>query len=282
MNKIDITRLEIVKQDKKRAWAFCLAHKDTRKPNLCITLTEDYYGSYYCFACGYAGRFSVADMGVLQLKKQKRTQPINIDWRKLTLDYFYNSTTQREIRGNMERLCKQWGVFRASSDDFLIGWDGEAFTAPMYDADFNIIGIHRRFPDGSKCCVEGSQLGLFIPCGYKQRIQEPLFICEGLSDTVSVYDLGFFAVGKPNCNIGDNYIVNFISQNKIKHVVIIPDNDTVGYSGAMGLKLQLQHSDYLVYSETIFQYDVRAKDIREFIDIVGKSRVQKELEECLR
>ena len=281
MNKLDITKLEIVKQDKKRAWIFCPAHNDKHKSNLCITLTDDYYGSYFCFACGFHGVLSKREMETLKLKKQKKTQLTNINWMKLVMEYCNNSTSHILVGRKMEELCTEWNVSRESIEDFLIGWDREAHTAPMCNACFEVIGIQKRFPDGSKCCVEGSQLGLFIPTGFKQRTQESLFICEGLSDAVSIYDLGFMAIGRPNCNLGNEYIKDYIIHNNIQEVVLIPDNDKAGIDGAN--KLDDVIWDYTEAESATFYIPYSgAKDIRIYIAMVGKSRVQKELQECIR
>lgn len=276
---MNIEDIQIVKQTRKHAICFCPNHKDTKTPNLYITLTGDYYGSYYCFACGYHGRLSERAMEDLDLKKKRRDKPVNIDWKQLVIDY-YNWYWDKHYSGGIV-LSDILDISMDSALEFLTGWDGTAFTTPMYNSSFDIIGIHRRFPNGKKCCVEGSQLGLFISCGYKQRCNETLFICEGFSDTVSVYDLGFFAIGKPSAQFGDDYILDFINQNKIEKVIIIPDNDKteVGFKAAEKLAFLLVDKTFATTTIKSVRDDI--KDIREYIKFKGKSFVQKELQLCV-
>jgi hypothetical protein len=203
----------------------------------------------------------------LVMKKKKRDKPININWEQIAYSYRSGFVAGMPI-------AEDWNVCYASLDLFNIGWDEEAYTFPMYNSDEHIIGIQRRFPDGSKCCVEGSQLGLFIPRALKFNT---LFICEGCSDAVAVYDLGFDAIGRPSCNSCVEIVCQWVGINEdIKHIIIIPDNDEVGKDGAKELHKCL-NMDFGEITD-IFEY-AGAKDIREYIQRVGKSRVREELEQ---
>ncbi len=115
-----------------------------------------------------------------------------------------------------------------------MGYDGKAFTFPMRDEKCKIIGIRRRFGDGYKKAITGSQNGLFIPAGLSS--DKPLFITEGPTDTASALDLGFDAVGRPNCDSKIEMTVRFARGRKI---VIICDNDLPGRDGAKKLAKEL-------------------------------------------
>jgi hypothetical protein len=136
------------------------------------------------------------------------------------------------VRLNM--MAKQLYVTPESLLRLGMGWDERAYTFAMSDAKGHIIGIRRRFIDGSKCCVAGSQIGLFIPTGLSG---EEILICEGPTDTAAALSLGFDAVGRPNCNSGNDILIRFV---KAKPVVIVSDNDEAGKVGAEGLARQLR------------------------------------------
>jgi len=61
-----------------------------------------------------------------------------------------------------------------------------------------IIGIRRRLPNGRKISLTSSKTGLFIPADLSP--EGLLLICEGPTDTAAALDLGFAAIGRPNCN----------------------------------------------------------------------------------
>jgi DNA primase len=268
-------KFRIAKVYPRRVLCYCNWHKE-KNPSLNISLVEPYYGNYKCFGCGVRGKLSNSEMkklglgGKYLMKKKKRDKPININW--VSLFYSYRSCF---IAGM--QLADELNVDPASLDMFDIGYDEEAYTFPMRNAAGQVVGIQRRFPDGSKCCVEGSQLGLFIPRVLKSNT---IFICEGVSDAAAVYDLGFDAIGRPSCNSCEGMIVDWLNANEgVETVVIIPDNDLVGQGGAKLL------AD-LICTNTekdveVFEFNDTCKDIRAYIQKVGKEKVRSELNEYI-
>jgi hypothetical protein len=117
-------------------------------------------------------------------------------------------------------LSQRLGVSKRSLKRLCVGWDGKAYAFPMSNAQGQIIGIRRRFPNGNKVSVTGSKTGLFIPTDLSP--EGPLLICEGATDTTAGLDLGFEAVGRPNCNSKVKMTARLV---KGRHVVIISDND---------------------------------------------------------
>jgi phage/plasmid primase-like uncharacterized protein len=91
----------------------------------------------------------------------------------------------------------------------------------MRDENMRIIGIRRRFGDGNKKALAGSCNGLFIPTGLSN--DKPLFICEGPTDCAVALDLGFEAIGRPNCNSKVEMTAEFCKGRS--EIVIIGDND---------------------------------------------------------
>jgi hypothetical protein len=280
----------------KRAWCHCHLHKDVERPNLSITLTDDYYGHWKCWACNAQGVLSEEQMRELNLSKQKRTKPILINWSELVRKYCTDLIKIYPLFKYV--LSRQWNVDPEIFYWFRMGFDGEAYTFPM-KIDNNIVGIQRRFSDGSKCCVEDSQLGVFAPAVL--NYENILFICEGLSDTIVVQDLfkekwymerQADVIGRPNCNYGKEIIRRWITDYwaltdydeddwlllEDATIIIIQDNDEAGKKGALDLYGEIATN--IECRCKIFKFD-GAKDIREYITKFGKEMVKHELEEFI-
>ena len=134
----------------------------------------------------------------------------------------------------LEELSTSLEVTAQSLRQLRIGFDGQAYTFPMSDAQNRIIGIRRRFPNGRKISLTGSKTGLFIPTALEMT--KPLVICEGPTDTAAALDLGFNVIGRPSCNTGTELISQFVQGRR---VVIVGDNDTPGHNGAEHLASKL-------------------------------------------
>jgi 5S rRNA maturation endonuclease (ribonuclease M5) len=147
------------------------------------------------------------------------------DFSKLAEQYS-RRISQRQVR----LLAQSLGVTAASLVRLDVGFDGEAFCFPMRDASGAIIGIRRRFGNGQKVCVCGSQNGLFIPAGIDKAVK--VVICEGPTDCAAALDLGWDAIGRPNCDSKIAMTVRYIRQRK---AVIVADRDSAGLRGARKL-----------------------------------------------
>lgn len=279
--------LKVIKKNNKRAFCFCPFHKDINKPNLCITLTKDYYGYYHCFACGVGGRLSTAQMKELQLDKDVSEVECveEINWEKLLFEYTDNLKNKFPLF--IQPLLKKWNVDIYTLERMYIGFDGEAYTIPMWNGGNYIIGIQRQFFNGYKCSVEGSKLGVFWPLfSFSFDISDNiLLVCEGASDTAVVNSLGFQVIGKPTWNYGDSIIKHIVKYTTLSSkIIIIPDNDIPGAQGAIQLKCELSSFnpviDTIIPAIKIFKIK-KAKDIREYISLKGKSYVKRELEEFI-
>ena len=260
-------QLKIVSTESTMIWSLCPFHKDIERPNLSISLLDDYYGRYKCWACGKEGRLSTEQMKGLAVSKKRRTKPISIDWRRLTEDYFKRLGVIDTIK-----LLDLWSISSNSVWQFRGGWDGEAYTFPMksvVDSELCITGIQRAWLDGRKKAVHGSQLGLFIPSNNNNH---SLFIVEGISDAVSMHDLGFGVIGKPCATYGDKIFKELLLESDTHSVIVIPDNDEAGCTSTQKLVEALSG----VVNISVFEFE-GAKDIRKYISIKGKDVVKQEL-----
>jgi len=148
-----------------------------------------------------------------------------IDFGKLA-EAYRRRASERQVRF----LATSLGVTTASLERLDVGWDGEAFCFPMKDENGVVVGIRRRFGNGRKVCVPGSQNGLFIPSGIEQAVT--LVITEGPTDCGAALDLGWAAIGRPNC---DSKIAVTCRYVRRRAAVIVADRDSAGMRGARKL-----------------------------------------------
>lgn len=134
----------------------------------------------------------------------------------------------RLMDDRLQTLASSLGLSAQSLQRLRVGWDGHAFTFPMFDDCGKTIGIRRRFPNGSKVSVKGGRNGLFIPADLAEV--GPLLICEGPTDTAAALDLGFAAIGRPNCSSLVEMTVRAVRDHD--EIVVVADNDAVGRMGA--------------------------------------------------
>jgi len=296
MNEKRFKQLEIIYSESTMVWCYCVFHKDAIRPNLSVSLLDKYYGRWKCWACGRCGRLSKKQMNELSLScsvvHKKHDHNLCTKWEQLNRSCYDNLQKLPLLKLG---LAKQLNISTKSLDEWLVGYDGNTFTIPMFREDLSeynrecgMCGIQRRFPDGAKRCVAGSRLGLMYPQHYIGDYY--IFICEGFSDGISVWDLGLNSIARPHCRYTSGVEVFFGDVLDVtQKVIIIPDNDVMGISGAKQLRDILSGlccNDCYYDTEgfaaglldvSIFLFD-GAKDIRNYITKVGKRQVKKELE----
>jgi len=132
-----------------------------------------------------------------------------------------------------------------------------AWAFPMCDGYGNVIGIRLRNERG-KFAVRGSRQGIFLAA---VPAQKTLFVCEGPTDTAAALELGFFAVGRPNCCCGGLEVRTYARRHECAHAVIVSDNDKPGLDGARKVGGELRMA-YAIYVPP-------AKDLRDFCRLGG-------------
>jgi len=283
MRDSDFQQLNIIFTEHDKVWAYCVYHKDTVRPNLSISLLDKYYGRWKCWACPAEGYLTKQQMSKLNLSNcivyKADRKRLDTRWKQFNESCYDNLQKFPLLKLG---LAKELNVGTKSLDEWQVGFDGRSFTIPMFREDLSeyhreggFCGVQRRFPDGSKRCITGSRLGLMYP--YNHIGDYYIFICEGFSDGISVWDLGLQSVARPHCRHTDG-IEEFLEDvlGGIEGVIIIPDNDAVGIDGAE----RLQHILKYEYDCVIHLFS-GAKDIRELIRLEGKSFVKQELEAYL-
>ncbi len=111
--------------------------------------------------------------------------------------------------------------------------DGPRWTIAERNALGEIIGTAYRLPDGSKDFKLGGKRGLILPwplptyAGTSKG--DPVYVCEGASDTGAMLGLGLDAVGVPMTGFGGDMLAELLAG---RHVVIVADADDAGRQGA--------------------------------------------------
>jgi len=269
MKKDELQRLKIVKVSKKRALAFCLWHDDTTTPNLNITLQGEYRGRYRCFACGEWGQLCEKELAMLNLDEgSKSKEAETVDFESLNLVY------QAALNAFISKV-NLWNIPGNSLLNFGMGWDNETYTFPMYDGDFNVVGIQRRFLDGGKRCVPGSKGGIFATIYCFDVGGKPWIITEGVSDAVTLYNMGFDnVIGRQSCSFDDSAIFKDLCKAyDPKSLFVIADNDEVGIKGANTFRKRLDKK----YQDRCTIFVPPYKDVRAWVQVMGRRNVKNKL-----
>ena len=216
----------------KRSSDGCLYAEDGTAA-ICVRVVE---GSVK--VAGQAGYLHILKPGDFKPKPVVKKRPATINWN--TLQECYTATFNRFPT---HRLTNPFPVSVKAISNMQAGWDGEAYTFPVRNANDEIIGITRRWPEGTKGMVKGSQVGIYIPRIRWLTLGQDwtLFICEGASDTATAIGMDLFAIGRVSCQTGRDHIIKFCVKKKPTQIVIVADNDSAGITGAKILGVDISH-----------------------------------------
>lgn len=259
---------------KSHVYCRCPLHEDTR-PSVEITLEGDYEGRAYCFSCNRVWQLNKGDVEKLKKLTPKKAQ---------TEKNFYNALPISTDPKATQKLADKWKVKHKIIQELGIKWKDGKYLIPMYDlqgfydnrilqSPFNLCGIQCQCEDGFKFCMEGSQLGLFLPIVGAPPTN--LFITEGCSDLAAVLDLGFPAIGRPNCNSCVDLLISFLELYPKGKYTVLADSDPAGMSGAIDLcnKWNEKHPNKMTYVCC-----PQGNDVREYVSLVGKVEAKRYLE----
>jgi putative DNA primase/helicase len=163
----------------------------------------------------------------------------------------YNAFRQNITPGLIETLARQLGVTNESLEKLNTGFmcgglrednnriSQHAFTFPEMDANGSVIGILRRFWDGKKFMIVGSERGLYY-CndGLFANTHLPFLIVEGASDTAAGLSLGFPTIGRPSAQGGVAMLTELLTGHDVS-VVVVGENDSAGISGMQSVHAYL-------------------------------------------
>jgi len=223
---------------------------------------------------GEAGWLHILKPGDFKPKPVKKKRPININWNILQNCYWDIEKSEYLLKD----LSKDVNISIKTLRQMQIGWDGAAFTMPVFNSNNEIVGIQRRFPNGSKRMVKGSAVGVFIPPLDWTNLNT-LYICEGFTDTATALDMGLRAIGRLSCQTGKDHIIKFCIKKKPSQIVIIADNDEVGEKGALTLGREISQG-YKLFATPCPDITVivpEAKDLRQWVKEKGQVFVRNKI-----
>ena len=116
----------------------------------------------------------------------------------------------RLAQATREQLSRDLGVSCGALHAMMVGYgtdDNGAFsTWPSRNATGEIVGVNRRYQDGTKKLHYGTQGGLYYCMPRAGLAASPVLIVEGGSDTAAAYTIGLFAVGRHSNTGGADWI----------------------------------------------------------------------------
>ncbi len=152
--------------------------------------------------------------------------------------------------GSLRRIGAVWAVG--------IG----ALAAPMYGPDDEPIGVRFRADDGRKWAMSGSRNGLF-GLGPSMEIQDTLYLPEGMTDTAALAGVGLWAIGRPSCMGGREYVRGLVRHlPRPTLIVVVSDADLPGRRGAATLADELTRDGRRV---RVLTPAPGCKDVREWV-----------------
>jgi len=191
-------------------------------------------------------------------------QPLSISILTSSIRDFSTLARQYQIEaentGKIKLIAKDIDLSSESLHRFGVGWSSRESASiwPLSDATGRIIGLNRRFADGSKRIIYGHKAGLYMPVDLPHNLMENLLlICEGGSDAVAGLDLGFWSIGRFSCTHGAGLLKNLVQHRQPAEVIIVADCDESGQRGAESLALAL-----LAYVPSLKVITPPAKDLR--------------------
>lgn len=144
------------------------------------------------------------------------------------------------------------------------------YTFPERDGKGNIIGINKRWPDGTKKHMHGGRRGITLPNGWDDG-DGPLYVVEGPTDTAAMLAAGLKAIGRPS-NVGGVAFLGEAIKAKIdpaRKIVIVGENDAKedglwpGLVGAISVAGGVQQAIWREVFWTLAPLEY--KDVREYL-----------------
>jgi hypothetical protein len=202
----------------------------------------------------------------------------------------------------LEILARTLGLSETAMKLYGAGYDDycDAYTFPMYGGDGKLCGIRRRWLNGDKNSVGGSDNGLFLPANYDHMAQPvPEGVCEGgtaplvllmpegPTSAAAAADLGFRAVGRPSNTGGAKQILQLLRRHPKQDVVILADDEGTkwtkgnpprpfwpGWEGALQLARDIcMECERLWVVKVLDRQGAKVKDLRKFLQDGGNRAV---------
>ncbi len=128
----------------------------------------------------------------------------------------------------------------ASAWERIAKREGDVWMIAERDATGEVVGVAVRDANGGKTCKPGGKRGLILAWPLDTyagtSADDPVFVCEGASDTGALLGLGLDAVGVPMAGHCGDWLAELLAD---RHAGIVADADDPGRSGAVKLVAEL-------------------------------------------
>lgn len=135
----------------------------------------------------------------------------------------YDHTSAEEAR---HTLAATLGVSADALRRLKVGWlpNEKAWSFPERDATGRVIGINRRFADGTKQRMAGGQSGLTYEPGHwsESAVEcDHVFLVEGGSDVASMLTMGLSVVGRPSNTGGVELLAELLLAVPTDRIIVV-------------------------------------------------------------
>jgi len=198
--------------------------------NCCVT--EDGGAAW----CGRVSSETVNNGGQSLHILKERERPEQLAPRLAQKPVYFTKEAQKLSKSaeaaDLERLAKQLlhGTPHSPARMFKgisVGYDSDKryWTIPERDDLGNVIGICRRYEDGSKFMIEGGKRGLIYQKDWYCQLG-PVYCPEGFTDVAALQNCGFCTIGRPSCSGGIEMLGNLLLRAPSgKRIIILGEND---------------------------------------------------------
>ena len=231
-----VSKLHGVRRSGAGYIARCPYHNDS-EPSLAISEGKDGRVLLHCHAgCEFddilnaigleAKDLFVRANGPGEQELRQRHPPVDAEIEpQLDLAALHHSALKSTTRSQIEKLASDLGVSPESLEDLRVAWsepDG-CWLFPERDHQKRIIGLLKRFPDGSKRSISGGKRGLYIPTSFSVRKSE-IIVVEGGSDTAAGLTLGWNVIGRASASDGVSQLIPLLKSGTGR-ILVLGDND---------------------------------------------------------
>ena len=153
-----------------------------------------------------------------------------------------------DVYSKRAELSAILNVSLESLESLQVGWSAQEFwTFPEKNSYGRTIGILRRYPDGNKRRIKGSQSGLIYQQGWNDNTGD-VYLVEGSSDTACLISMCMNVIGRPS-NLGGVDLLSTMLFDVAKNQRLIvmgendqkPDGKWPGLDGAISTAIRLLH-----------------------------------------
>lgn len=194
----------------------------------------------------------VAPLPRMTIRENTQTKKPYINWTVLAQSMFESPTAAEE----RNYLAQTLGVKESALIELGVGrgWDeyrGLPYSSwPERDPKGNVVGIVRRYRDGTKKTMRYSSHGLYFATPIMRMRHGPVFCPEGGSDTAAALGIGINVIGRPSNLAGVDMLTELLQSTLRKRwpqtVVVLgerdekPDGTWPGKLGAVETAKRLQ------------------------------------------